>query len=110
MKQQTFDLVITDLEMRHVNGVLLLKRMNRENINIPMIFISESAIIAKLVKAGSGNDAVIVRPFSAALLRSTVARTLASAVPSSSPATRRGSRAISAVTHLIVSPSARRRH
>jgi DNA-binding response OmpR family regulator len=77
MHQDKFDLVVTDLEMRPVNGVELLRRMNRSKINIPVLFVSGPSIIAKVITAGMGPDALVARPFTAATLRRRVIKFLA---------------------------------
>jgi DNA-binding response OmpR family regulator len=77
MRRDIFDLVLTDLEMRPINGVELLRRMNRSKIDIPVLFISGPTVIAKVIAASRGSNALVERPFTAATLRRRVVRFLA---------------------------------
>ncbi|HEY3836185.1 MAG TPA: response regulator [Bryobacteraceae bacterium] len=76
MKEFEFELVVADLEMHPVNGVELLRRMNRNKIEIPILFVSNPSVISKVITAGMGSDALVERPFNAATLRKRVDRFL----------------------------------
>lgn len=70
MAKQTFDLVLTDIFMPHMNGIELLKRLRSDQNEIPVIFITGfDADDARQAAADYNAAALLLKPFRLAQLK-----------------------------------------
>jgi len=72
LNRRTYSLIITDIDMPHMNGFELLDHIKKDNRlkDIPVIFITAEAEKEKIVRAiESGLDAYITKPFTIATLK-----------------------------------------
>ena len=64
-----YDLVITELDLTHMSGIELVKRIREVNQSLPVIFISAEAGVAEAVEAmRSGASDFIVKPLTAEMM------------------------------------------
>jgi DNA-binding NtrC family response regulator len=75
------DLLITSLVMKPFSGFELLKRLNRADVDVPVLFTSDYSALSTLVASGLGGRALLEKPFTAVQLRNAVARALAKSKP-----------------------------
>ncbi|MBW1739591.1 MAG: sigma-54-dependent Fis family transcriptional regulator [Deltaproteobacteria bacterium] len=90
LKGQDYDLVISDLKMPELDGIELLRRVNEEEIAVPVIIISGYGTVESAVEAMKlGAFDFILKPFAPKVMNSVVERAIRCRV-SSSPGTDSG--------------------
>ncbi|WP_319371307.1 response regulator transcription factor [uncultured Ilyobacter sp.] len=69
INSQTFDLIILDIMLDDTDGFQLLKKIQAEDIEIPVIFLSgKQQDYDKILALGMGADDYITKPFSMSVL------------------------------------------
>jgi len=68
MASPAFDLVVTDLDMRPMSGLQLLRELRKKHITCPVIFTSGHHGLAEIIADSYGQNASIEKPFTAAEL------------------------------------------
>ncbi len=86
LKGQNYDLVISDLRMPELNGLELLRKVNEEEIAVPVIIMSgygtvESAV--EVMKLGAFD--FVLKPFTPEAMKSIAAKAIHNRISSSSP-------------------------
>lgn len=77
IRQQEFDLLISDLYMPGIDGIMLLKEVRNLNINIPFILVTACGSISSAVTAmRQGADDYLEKPYNPDTLQLTVQRAL----------------------------------
>jgi DNA-binding NtrC family response regulator len=88
LKAQNYDLVISDLRMPELNGLELLRKVNEEEIAVPVIIISGYGTVESSVEAMKlGAFDFIVKPFAPRVMKSIAATAIQSSTSPSSPTT-----------------------
>jgi CheY-like chemotaxis protein len=72
-----FDLILTDVTMRPIDGFEFAKRLGHLGVDCPMIFMSGYIAGSYDIADSVGTRAVLEKPFTAAALRRAVGRSLA---------------------------------
>lgn len=69
INSQTFDLIILDIMLNDTDGFQILKKIQAEDIEIPVIFLSgKQQDYDKILALGMGADDYITKPFSMSVL------------------------------------------
>lgn len=77
IKEQQIDLVITDLQMPHLDGLGLLKQLRADDNNIPVIMVTAHGTVETAVAAMQyGASDYILRPFELEAVEAAVQRAL----------------------------------
>ena len=77
LSQSTYDLVISDIKMPEINGKELIKKMRKQGIITPVVFITAFATIDSAVEMmQDGASDYITKPFDDAKLQLSVTRAL----------------------------------
>jgi two-component system response regulator AtoC len=77
LKQQTVDLIITDLRMPGMDGMTLLHMLQQQNSHIPVIIITAHGTVESAVNAMKhGAFDFIIRPFEIDVMEMTIKRAL----------------------------------
>ncbi len=79
LKKNDYGLVISDIDMPHMNGFELLDYIKADNRlkNIPVMFITAEAEKEKIIRAiESGLDSYITKPFTIAILQQKIDKLL----------------------------------
>jgi DNA-binding NtrC family response regulator len=77
LQNQSYDVVISDIRMPHIDGMQLLKILKKRQVNIPLVFITAFATVDSAVDAmRQGAIDYITKPFDEARIHLTVERSL----------------------------------
>ncbi len=77
LKNQDFDIVISDIKMPRMSGLELLERIKDEDIPVPMVFITAFATVESAVEAMRlGATDYITKPFEEERILLTIERTM----------------------------------
>jgi DNA-binding NtrC family response regulator len=77
LQAQSYDLVISDIRMPHMDGMQLLKILKKRQLSIPLVFITAFATVDSAVDAmRQGAIDYITKPFDEARIHLTVERSL----------------------------------
>jgi CheY-like chemotaxis protein len=74
LKQQSFDLMITDIMAPGMDGVTLLKKAREDYPNLPVLFIAGDATTE--VIEGASPDGFLAKPFRISLIEELIENTL----------------------------------
>lgn len=86
LKGQNYDLVISDLRMPELNGLELLRKVNEEEIAVPVIIISGYGTVESAVEAMKlGAFDFILKPFTPKVIKPITAKAIHGKISSSSP-------------------------
>ena len=86
LQGRNYDLVISDLRMSELNGLELLRKVNEEEIAVPVIIISGYGTVESAVEAMKlGAFDFISKPFAPKVMKSIAAKAIHSRTSSSSP-------------------------
>lgn len=71
---QSFDILLLDLHIPHINGLDLLAEIRADDRNLPILIITGMASVEQAAQAMRlGAQGLLLKPFSPAMLRDTVA-------------------------------------
>ncbi len=85
LRGQNYDLVVSDLRMPELNGLELLRKVNDEEITVPVIIISGYGTVESAVEAMKlGAFDFILKPFAPKVMKSVTAKAVNRTISSSS--------------------------